>query len=107
NVKKDIGHNLDFECDENGNYERVACSCGARGPVVAYTKQSIIDGWNTRSEPKHETVEQWEKEKDKIIYELDFQVGIAQKYNEKEYERAYKKAKEIVLKHFNKTENKC
>ncbi|MCP4345778.1 MAG: hypothetical protein GY795_09655, partial [Desulfobacterales bacterium] len=46
NVKKDIGHNLDFECDENGNYERVACSCGARGPVVAYTKQSIIDGWN-------------------------------------------------------------
>ncbi|MCP4392815.1 MAG: hypothetical protein GY804_00855, partial [Alphaproteobacteria bacterium] len=61
NVKKDIGHNLDFECDENGNYERVACSCGARGPVVAYTKQSIIDGWNNRPEPKHETVEQWEK----------------------------------------------
>jgi len=47
-VKKDAGHNLDFVFDEYGNYERVACSCGARGPVMAYTKQSTIDGWNTR-----------------------------------------------------------
>ena len=49
NVKKDYSHDIDFERDENGIYIRVCCRCGARGPVMAFTKQSVIDGWNTRT----------------------------------------------------------
>ncbi|MCP4393174.1 MAG: hypothetical protein GY804_02750 [Alphaproteobacteria bacterium] len=39
----------------------------------------------------------------KIIYDLDFQIEIARKYEETEYAQAYQKAKEIVIKRFGKT----
>jgi len=44
-VEKEIGHNVYFDRE----LMQVTCSCGARGPIMAYTSATAIQGWNTRS----------------------------------------------------------
>lgn len=47
-VEKDAGHNLDI--DYEAILPRVACSCGARGPVMS-GKDDAIQAWNARPSP--------------------------------------------------------
>jgi hypothetical protein len=44
-VEKEIGHNVYLDRE----LMQVTCSCGARGPIMAYTSAMAIKGWNTRS----------------------------------------------------------
>lgn len=45
-VVKDIGHQVYFDRE----LMQVTCSCGARGPIMDYTQEIAMVGWNARHE---------------------------------------------------------
>jgi hypothetical protein len=49
----------DMDVGEYDFIEYVSCECGAR--CHGYHDDQAVKRWNTRHEPKHETVEEWEK----------------------------------------------
>jgi predicted NBD/HSP70 family sugar kinase len=51
-VEKDIGHQVYLDRE----LMQITCSCGARGPIMAYTSATAIRGWNNRTETRAEAL---------------------------------------------------